>query len=185
MILHGFPYFVGTDPTSGTCANIDRSNAENAFFRNVYNGSGQVVTETAPSFSQRGVEDLFDMQLAASPGGNDGVDIYFMSDTVMGYVFKRMSNAIVYQPGGPGEVGLGKITIHGREAVATKHCPAGRIYGLTLDTWYVAVHPDANFTPRNFQQPWNQDARTALTLLQCGIICENPRWNLVYSGITA
>ena len=185
LILHGIPYYVGTAPTSGTCANIDRSSADNLFFRNRYNGTSQAVTATAPSFSQRGVEDLFDMILEASPGGDEGPDVFFMSDTVLGYVFKRMSNAIMYQPGGSGEIGLGKIMLHGRPGIHTKHCPAGRIYGLSLDTWYVAVHPDANFTPRNFQQPWNQDARTALTLLQTGIICENPRWNMVYSGIVA
>lgn len=185
LVLNGIPYYVGTDPTTGTCAAVDRSLADNTFWRNRYNGTSQAVTETAPSFSARGVEDLFDMILESSPGGGDGVDVFFMSDTVMGYVFKRMSNAIIYEPGGSGEVGLGKIMIHGRPAVHTKHCPAGRIYGLSLDTWYVAVHPNANFTPKPFQQPWNQDARTALSLLQANVICENPRWNLVYSGIVA
>ncbi len=185
LVLHGIPYYIGTDPTSGTMAGIDRSIADNAFARNRYNGTSQAVTETAPSFSQRGVEDLFAMKLEASPGGGEGIDVYFTGDTEMGYVFNRMSNAIVYQPGGSGEVGLGTIMIHGVPIVHTKHAPAGRIYGLTLDTWHVAVHPDAFFTPRNFQQPWNQDARTALTLLQAQVVCENPRWNTVYSGIVA
>jgi len=185
LIVNGIPYYVGTTPTTGTCAGLDRSDAGNAFWRNRYNGASQAVTETAPSFAQRGVEDLFDMMLEASPGEGEGVDVFFCSETVMGYIFKRMSNAIVYTQTDNADVMFGSIKIHGRPVIFTKHCPAGRVYGLTTDTWWVGVHPDANFTPRSFQTPWNQDARTALTLLQTNFVCENPRWNFVYSGIVA
>ena len=185
LILHGFPYYVGTTPTSGSPASIDRSVAANGGYINRYNGASQAVTETAPSFSQRGVEDLFDMMLEASPGEGSEVDIWFMGDTVMGYVFKRMANAIVYTQTDNADVMFSRIQIHGRPAVHTKKCPAGRVYGFTPDTWFLAVHPDANFTAQSFQKPHNQDARVALTLLQTNLVCDNPRWNLVYSGIVA
>jgi hypothetical protein len=188
LILNGIPYYVGTNPVTGTCAAVNRATAGNEFWRNVFNGSStpaQVVTETAPSFAQRGVEDLFDMMLASSPGDSQGIDTWFCSETVMGYIFKRMSNAIVYTSTGDADVMFDGIKLHGRPITYTKNAPAGRIYGMTMDTWYVAVHPQANFTPRAFITPYNQDARVSTTLLQCNIICDNPRWNMVYAGITA
>ncbi len=185
LILHGIPYFVGTNPATGTCAGLNRATSGNEFHRNVFNGTSQVVTETAPSFAQRGVEDLFDLMLAASPGDMQGIDTLFCSETVMGYVFKRMSNAIVYTSTGEADVMFDGIKVHGRPLTYTKNCPSGRIYGLTMDTFYVAVHPDAYFTPRPFITPYNQDARVSTTLLQIALANGNPRWNFVYSGIVA
>jgi hypothetical protein len=185
LILHGFPYYVGTDPTTGTAAGINRATTGNEGYRNRFNGTSQAVTETAPSFSQRGVEDLFDIMLEASPGEGGEVDIWFCGDTVMGYIFKRMANAIVYTQTDNADVMFSRIQIHGRPVVHTKKVPSGRVYGFTSDTWYLAVHPQANFTAQPFQKPYNQDARVALTLLQCNLVCVNPRWNLVYSGIVA
>ena len=129
------------------------------------------------------------MSLDASGGtGVEEVDIYFMGQTVMGYLHNRLSDAVRYtnpSAGGGGEAMLSNFTIHGRPAVLAKKCPAGRIYGLSKDTWIVAVHRDANYTPQGFRRPTNQDARTNMTLLQTNIKNTNPRRNFVYSGIVA
>ena len=188
LIMHGFPYYVGTSPGVATIAGVDTSAAIGAGYINVFNGAAvngftPVVSATAPSFSQRGVEDLFDMRLQASPGEGGEVDIFFMPDAVMGYVFKRMANAIIYQGGESADTGFTKIFINGTQAVHTKKAPAGRIYGFSKDTWRLAVHPQANFTSQPFIKPHNQDARVALTILQCNLINTNNRWNLVYGGI--
>jgi len=184
LILTGIPYYVSTTPTSGTAANVNR--ATNSWYRNVFNGVGGAVTATAPSFAERGVEDLFTMFLAAGAGaGVEEIDVWLVNAQEMNRIFQRMSNSIMYTSTENGDPFFNSINMLGKPVIWTKKAPAGRIYGLNMDSWSVHVHSRANFTPRPFQTPDDQDARVALTLLQIAIVNNNPRRNLVYSGIAA
>lgn len=147
-----------TGTTTNNYAGIDRSLAANAWWRPPVNSTTQSLNlrdmltwarSTAPILGPGGVTigtglNTFGLFVDCLIMGNDlWPSALAQADALKGQV--------IHQGGFPDypEVGYNRqiIVLDGSVAVINEPSwPAGTVAGLSLDTWFVAIHPDANFT---------------------------------------
>lgn len=152
---YSIPSILGT---SNNYAGIDRSQTANAWFRGLQNTTSQALNirdmltyarSTAPVYGYNGVQigtglNTFGLFIDCLIMGNDlWPSALAQMDALKGQVF--------HQGGFPDypEVGYNRqvAVVDGTVALINEpNWPAGYVAGLSLDTWFFAVHPEANFT---------------------------------------
>ncbi len=152
---YSIPSILGT---SNNYAGIDRALAANAWWRGAQNTTSQSLNlremltyarSTVPILGPGGATigtglNTFGLFLDVVVMGNDlWPSALSQADALKGQVY--------HQGGFPDhpEVGYNRqvIVIDGSVAVINEpNWPAGYVAGLSLDTWFAAIHPDANFT---------------------------------------
>jgi hypothetical protein len=183
--IHGMPYYVGTDPTSGTVATVDNSAV--TWFRNQYNGTSQTITDTTPSFAANGLKYWYQMMLDCSAGqGTDEVDAIFTDKLTSTYAFLKLQPQQRYTETDKGDAGFrGRIWFMDTPVIWDGKAPSGRSYHLNSRTWKLIAHRDANMASTDFVEAQDQFARVAKVLWFGNLVCTEPRRNGVISGWTA
>jgi len=192
--LEGVPYWVSADPTAYTVgsATAGISQATNSFWRNQYNGTSQVVTDTTPSFAAEGKNDIQLLSMEASGGpGLDEVDAYFTTKTVFNYMWDSLEDMRRYSSGDTGDVGYKRLSFQGvpvywDPALSTINGTTyGIVYGLNSDYWKLVCHRDAFMKSDGFRSPTNQTAKTAIIMAMLNLVCMSRRRQFVLYGIGA
>jgi hypothetical protein len=57
--------------------------------------------------------------------------------------------------------------------VVDSHCPAGNLFFINEEYFYMYVNPSRDFFLRDFVVPVNQDAYTSLVLWAGNLVCSN------------
>lgn len=183
--LHGVPYYVGTDSSSGTVATANRATA--TWFRNQYNGTSQTITDTTPSVSANGLKYLFQMSLDCSAGrGVKEVDAIFLDKaTLTNFYLKLQPQQRYGNSDRPDPSFGGDIFFMGTPLVYDAGCPSGRSYHLNSKTWKLIAHRRANLIATDFIESQDQFARVAKVLWFGNLLNVEPRRNGVISGWAA
>jgi hypothetical protein len=143
---YSIPSIIGS--TSNNYAGIDRSLSANAFWRPNVNTTSQALN----------IRDMLNYARysATTPLSNYGlyVDALIMGNDLFPSALAQMDalkGQVFYQGGFPDfpTVGYNRqvAIVDGTVAIINEPTwPAGVVAGLSLDTWFTAIHPDANFT---------------------------------------
>jgi len=192
--LEGVPYWVGALPTSSTnIAGINQSTY--SFWRNQYNGTSQVVTDTTPSFAAEGKNDIQLLSMEASGGpGLDEIDSLFTTKSTFNYIWDSLEDMRRYSSGDVGDVGYKRLSFQGipvfwdpalSSALDSGSAVFNVVYGLNSDYWKLVVHRDAFLKSEGFRSPTNQTAKTAIIMCMLNLVCMSRRRQFVLYGITA
>ena len=183
--VHGVPYYVSTDPTTGTAATAARATA--TWFRNQFNGTSQTITDATPSFAANGLKYMFQMCLDCSAGyGIDEVDGIFTDKTVMTNAYLKLQPQQRYTNNDKPDPSFGGIMhFMGVPIVYDSGCPATRMYFLNANTWKFIAHREANLVVGDFVESNDQFARVAKVLWFFNLLCTEPRRNGVIDGWAA
>lgn len=93
------------------------------------------------------------------------------------------------EPSGPGFDDLGRagftaINFNGAAVVVDSHTASGNLWGLNTETFKLIVHKDRDFKFTGFQTPTNMDAMVGQILFAGQLVCQSPRLNVRFSGLT-
>ena len=93
------------------------------------------------------------------------------------------------EPSGPGfddlsRVGFTAINFNGAAVVVDSHIAAGNVWCVNSETFKLVIHKDRDFKFTGFQTPTNMDALIGQILWAGQLICQSPRLNIRFTGLT-
>jgi hypothetical protein len=170
-----------------TYGGVDRSLTANAYFR------GNKVTAATPADFESLINYAnYDAGLSKKGTGIDLMLVGAANFKKAKAEAKSKGGTIILNGGIPqfGEFGFKRelVKIDNTWIVYDPECPATEVAGLNLDTWTVAVHPDANFRAT---EPTDQskidggdDAQTGVIRTELMVVCEVPSLNIYWTNVS-
>ena len=83
------------------------------------------------------------------------------------------------------QAGFSNILFNGVPVAVDSHCPAGNLFMVNEEYWYLYVHPNRDFYLRDFQVSLNQDAYVSFVFWAGALICSNPLRQGKLTGVVA
>ena len=173
---------------------VDRSLASNAFFRGNY-----ITAATAANFRDMIRAANYSMVL---PDGTVGLQaktevppVFFVGGALMNVALQEADakQGLIIRAGQPipefGEFGFMRdsVRIDNTYIIYDPTCPAKHVFGMSPDTWTMAIHPDANFkqsAPTDQSDNEGGDDATTWTLRTKLLIAnEAPMFNVYWTNV--
>jgi hypothetical protein len=172
---------------SNTYGGVDRSLAANAYFRgNRTTAAFQADFESLINYCN------YDLGLAKK---GTGIDLLLVDGTNFKKAkseAKAKGQTVISNGGIPeyGAFGFKRelVKIDNTWVVYDPECPANHVAALNMETWTVAIHPDANFkvtTPFDQTQiEGGDDAQAGQVRTEVMVVCEVPSLNAYFTAVS-
>lgn len=177
VTLTGLGALVAVSPTTGTVGNIDRSQADNSWWRNN-------STTSVGAFASNGIDSMRTMFNTCSDAGSDTPDFIITTQTVSEKYESQLQVHERFTDTKLADAGFQNIKFKNVPIMWDPACPTGYMYFLNSDYLSLDVHPDADMEIRPFITPENQDAKVAHILWMGNLTMSQARRQGVLSGIT-
>lgn len=176
--INGLQTFVAVSPTTGTVGGIDRSAADNAWWRNN-------STTSAGSFAAAGLDKMRTMYNSCSQDGSASPDVIVTTQTVYeayektGQSIQRTQNTKML------DLGFENFEYKGATLFYDSNCPSGYMYFLNTDFLKLRWQSGYELEISPFIKPYDQPVRVAnvITILQ--FTMSNAAKQGVISGFSA
>ena len=173
--LNGLSALVDTTSTVG---GINRSTADNAFWRSN-------VSASVGSFATLGLNAMRTAYLNASNEGQDAPNFIVTTQTVFEYYEKSLQSQQRFQDNKVADGGFMTLKFKNADMFFDSNVTSGEMYMLNTDWLKLKVHKDADMETTDFVKPANQDAKVAQILWMGNVVILQPRRQAKLTGITA
>jgi hypothetical protein len=178
VALNGLAQLVDIDPTADTIGGIDRSAADNAWWRNN-------STTSVGSFAAGGLAAMRTMFNNCSDQGTDNPDIIITTQAVYEYYEKLLQVQERFSDAKTADAGFQNLKFKNETIMWDSNCTAGYMYFLNSAYLNLMVHSGCDFITTPFITPVDQDAKSAKYLWMGNLCSSNMARQGVLSGITA
>lgn len=158
----GLNHFIATTPTTGTVGGIDRSDANNAWWRNYVESTTKALTTTDMATAYNTVSK-----------GNDQPDFIITTQGLFEKYESLLSPQIRYQDTKTADGGFQNLLYKTAPVMFDTNAPAGTMYFLNSKYLKLVAHTDKWFSTTPFVKPNNQDARYAQILCYGNLTASN------------
>ena len=175
--LHGLQLIVEDGAAWGSYGGIDRSDADNAWWRNTYKVGRSFGTNT------NGIDDMRNVYNTASRG-NEHPDFAVTTQDIYEYYEKALQPLERFTDNTTADAGFVNLKFKGLVLGYDEQCTAGHMYMLNSRYLEYVVDSETDLVNTDFVRPENQDAKVAQILLMANLVCTNCARQALYGGTT-
>lgn len=160
----GLDAIISTTPTIGVLGGIDRSDPQNAFWRNQAN--------TVGSFAANGLARMGDM-VRKCTRGSERPNLIVTGANVFGFIEQAANGRAQFNNPQLADLGFHALKFEGIDVIFDSFCPDGRMYFTNTDYLKFNIHTDKNFKMGKFVEPADEDVMVAKILLAAQVTASN------------
>lgn len=193
--ITGLAAMMPEDPTTGTLFTIDRSDANNVFFRSYEQGPVGAAVTLATSASLL-VDAMHQLRINCGRLRLGGAktrypDLGLFTEQLFVWYEKALQmTGLRFRNTDVGDMGFDSVAYHGMQIFHDQDMPqdaGSEEQGYFINSEYMALkyHPDANFTPTDMTRHQSQEAFSALIVWMGELISYVPPKCGLLHGVTA
>lgn len=170
---YGLDYFVSNDPTTGTVGGIDRSDANNSWWRNYYRNVAGALTIPIMARAYN-----------SSSRGKDHPEFVLTDQDEYEKYESLLQPQLRFSDPKTADAGFENLLYKSAPVMYSDYCTAGYMYFLNSKYLRLQVHSDVWFKPTPFVKPHGQDARYSQILCYGNMVASNCKRLGVLFGLT-
>lgn len=175
----GLDAIVSTTPAVGVLGGIDRSDANNSWWRNEANVGGFSFAAAGPS--------NFSAMVRLLTRGTDRPDLIVVGSDVYGYMQSAAFNRVFFDNPRLADMNFQALKFEGIDVIFDSNCPSDRAYFLNTKYLKFNIHKDYNYKVGEMvpMTAVGQSAKASLIELAAEMTCANCKLQGVIDNIAA
>jgi hypothetical protein len=174
----------GTDSSQivGLRAIVDDNNTYGGIDRSVYSwAQAQEDLNTTTTFSVAALQSL----TGDCTEGTEMPSVYISTQAIYNRYYGSLQPAQRFQDSDSAKGGFTTLMFNGKPFIVDSKTPANHLYALNENFLKLCVHKDENFRFRPFMEEARQAVKVARVFLACALVCNNPRFQGAFKGMSA